>query len=128
VAGLLRYLKEHARPGETVAITYEDLPVALYTDLRVVGGLTGQDLTPGRTAEWIVLRHHVLGEVDGAVAADLQRHVAWQDYERIELEAPDTIFDNREAIFDPLVGLIQLRHPFRTPTDAPRVVIFHRIR
>jgi 4-amino-4-deoxy-L-arabinose transferase-like glycosyltransferase len=129
VAGMVRYLQRHARPGETVAITYEDLPLAFHTDLRVVGGLTGQDLTPGRTAEWVVLRRNILGEVDGAVAADLKRHVAWQDYERIELDAPDSLFDNREAIRDPLEGLAaEPRHPFRTPTDVPRLVIFHRIR
>jgi 4-amino-4-deoxy-L-arabinose transferase-like glycosyltransferase len=127
VAGLVRYLERHAHPGETVAITYEDLPVAFYSGLRVVGGLTGQDVTPGRTAEWIVLRRHTLGDVDRAVADDLQRHVAWQDYERVELDAPDTLFDNREAIFDPLSRL-EPRHPFRDVVGAPPLVIFHRVR
>jgi hypothetical protein len=119
VEGMVRHLQAHARPGETVAVTYDDLPVAFYTDLRVVGGLTGQDLTPAHSAQWIFLRHEAVCDKDQAVADDLRRHVAWEDYERVELDAPDTRFDNREAMSD---------HPFRTVTDAPRLVVFHRIR
>jgi 4-amino-4-deoxy-L-arabinose transferase-like glycosyltransferase len=127
VEGLVRHLQQHGRPGETVATTYEDLPLAFYTDLRVVGGLTGQDPTPGYTAEWIVIRHHLIGPVDQAVADALKRHVAWQDYERIELDAPDTLFDNREALPDPIVDPGAQGHPFRTVEGAPRLVVFHRL-
>jgi 4-amino-4-deoxy-L-arabinose transferase-like glycosyltransferase len=126
IAGLVGYLQRHARPGETVAVTYEDLPVAFYTDLRVVGGLTGADLTPAHTAEWIVLRRHVVCDKDGAVADDLRRNVDWSRYEPVEVDAPDTLFDNREAMVDPIVD--GSGHPFRTVLDAPRLVIFRRVR
>lgn len=127
VEGMARYLQREGRPGETVAVTYEDLPLAFYTDLRVVGGLTGQDPTPGRTAEWIVLRANAVCEKDRALADDLRRNVAWGDYQRIQLEAPDTLFDNREGPSDPIVDP-GAAHPFRSVDDAPRVVVFHRIR
>jgi 4-amino-4-deoxy-L-arabinose transferase-like glycosyltransferase len=126
VAGMVRYLQRHARPGETVAVPYEDLPVAFYTDLRVVGALSGADLTPARTAEWIVLRREAVCEKDQAMAEDLRRNVDWTRYEPIELSSPDTRFDNREAIPDPIVD--RFGHPFRTVDDAPRLVIFRRVR
>jgi hypothetical protein len=128
VEGMVRYLQREGRPGETVAVTYEDLPLAFYTDLRVVGGLTGADLTPGHTAEWIVLRQHLVGAADRAVADDLRLNVAWKDYQRIELDAPDTLFDNREALSDSIVVRPAEGHPFRTVSAAPRLVIFRRIR
>jgi hypothetical protein len=65
-----------------------------------------------------VLRHHVVCEKDQAVADDLRRNVPWRDYQRIELDAPDTRFDNREAMPD--------GHPFRTVDGAPRLVVFRR--
>ncbi len=126
VEGMVRHLQREGRAGETVAVTYEDLPLKFYTDLRVVGGLTGQDVSPGRTAEWIVLRANAVCDKDQAVADDLRRTVAWQDYQRIELDAPDTLFDNREGPYDPIVDP-GAAHPFRTVVGAPPVVIFHRL-
>jgi hypothetical protein len=127
VEGMVRFLREHGKAGETVAVTYDDLPLAFYTDLRVVGGLTGQDMTPGRTAEWIILRKNRVCEMDDAVRADLEKNVAWQDYEKIEVDAPDTKFGNREVLTDYIVTQPWEGHPFHTVTDAPRLVIFHRI-
>jgi hypothetical protein len=128
VEGMVRYLQQKGRPGETVAVNYEDLPLAFYTDLRVVGGLTGADLVPAYTAEWIIIRQNTIGEVDGAVAEDLRHHIAWQDYRRIELDVPDTLFDNREAVPDSIIdGPRDAGHPFRTAASAPHLVIFRRI-
>jgi 4-amino-4-deoxy-L-arabinose transferase-like glycosyltransferase len=47
IEGIVKFLDENAREGDTVAITYGDLPVKFYTDLRVLGGLTGEDITAG---------------------------------------------------------------------------------
>jgi hypothetical protein len=66
---------------------------------------------------------------DEAVADDLRRNVAWEGYQRIELPAPDTVFDNREAPLDPIVDARPgAAHPFRSVEGAPRLVIFRRIR
>lgn len=118
VDGLVRYLRAHSRPGQLVAITYDDLPLKFYLDLRVLGGLTGQDLGPARTADFIVLRQQTVCDKDQAVADYLRQHVAWQQYQRVELAAPDTVFQNREN---------QPEHLFRTVHDAPRLVVYQRL-
>jgi hypothetical protein len=69
-----------------------------------------------------------VGDKDEAVADDLRRNVAWDDYERIELDAPDTKFGNREALTDYIATQPSEGHPFATVIHAPRVVLFHRTR
>ena len=78
-----------------VAVTYGDLPIKFYTGLRVVGGLTGEDLSPALEAEWIILREHhkVIGL---PVHKYLGDHVDFDNYEMEFLDAPDTPFENRE--------------------------------
>jgi 4-amino-4-deoxy-L-arabinose transferase-like glycosyltransferase len=118
VEGIVRYLDEHARPGEVVAITYEDLPLKFYTRLRVVGGLTGEDLSPARDADWVIVRHHVNSINDSRVHDYLVRNVPWEKYRRIEIDYPDAAYENRES---------PQEHRFRTATDAPRVAIHRRV-
>jgi 4-amino-4-deoxy-L-arabinose transferase-like glycosyltransferase len=36
--GIVRYLNEYGSPGDIVAITYGDMPLKFYSDMRVVGG------------------------------------------------------------------------------------------
>ena len=64
--------------------------------------------------EWIVIRRDWLppGFLESAYFHTVQR-----DYERIELDAPDVLWQNRE---DP--G----SHHFRTVTGVPRVVMFRK--
>lgn len=118
VDGLVQYLRAHSRPGQLLAITYEDLPLKFYLDLRVLGGLTGQDLTPAQAADFIVLRHQTVCSKDQAVAEYLRSHVPWEKYRRVELAVPDTLFQNREN---------QPEHLFRTAVDRPKVVVYQRI-
>jgi hypothetical protein len=119
VEGIVGFLREHARPWHTVAIVYEDLPIKFYTGLRVVGGLTGEDLEPARGADWILLRRHNMAPVSRSVRETLRRFVAEGDYQRYVIDYPDTAFENRE---DPQ------QHRFRTTVQAPRVEIWGRRR
>jgi hypothetical protein len=52
------------------------------------------------------------------VARYLQHNVDWKSYTRITIDAPDTIFENRE---DPAV------HLFESNTTEDKVVILKRI-
>ncbi len=117
IEGIVRYLNEHAQEGDTVAITYGDLPVKFYTKLRVYGGLTGEDLTPALDADWIIIRRNIVCPKDHNVSAFLRAHVDGSKYERIALSYPDTRFENRE---DPD------SHFYRTQTDVPPVVIWRK--
>ncbi len=118
IEGIVNYLNEHGNQDDVVAITYGDLPVKFYTGMRVVGGLTGEDLEPAKEAEWIVLRRNIICEKDYAVAEYLINNVPRNMYQPIEIDYPDISFENRE---DPSL------HRFRTATDMPKVQIFRRI-
>lgn len=115
VEGIVTYLKAHAKQSDTVVITYDDMPLKFYTNLRVLGGYTGEDLKPALTAEWIILRANPLGVEVGRYVAD---HVVHSDYEDIDIPYPDTPTENRE---EPEL------HYYRTVTDAPLVNISRRI-
>ena len=54
--GIVAFLRQNAAQGDTVVITNEDLPLKFYTNLRVVGGLTGENLTPYLSAKWVIIR------------------------------------------------------------------------
>jgi 4-amino-4-deoxy-L-arabinose transferase-like glycosyltransferase len=113
IEGIVRFLNEHARPGDTVAMVYGDLPVKFYTRLRVIGGLTGGDIEAARGAEWIVLRRHVVSPASRAVRARLREFIADGSYRRRTLPYPDAAFENREDI---------RAHLFRTARLDPVVI------
>jgi hypothetical protein len=117
IKGITNYLAEHGKPTDVVAVTYGDLPIKFYTPMRVVGGLAGDDLSVAKNADWIILRKHVICTKDLEVARYLQRNVNWQDYAKVTLDAPDTVFENRE---DPAL------HLFRSNTTEDKVVIWRR--
>jgi hypothetical protein len=119
IEGIVRYLQDRARPADVVAITYGDLPVKFYTNLRVVGGLTGEDLSPAKEADWIICRKYYVTKLDLAVRNYLMANIDWTKYRRVELDYPDIPFENRE---EPQL------HQYRTVTNAPRVVVYEKIR
>jgi hypothetical protein len=94
------------------------MPLKFYTRMRVVGGFTGEDLTPALKAQWVIFRHNIVYIHDYLVAKYLQDHLRKQDYRRIKIDYPDVAFDNRE---DPE------GHLYRTATGVPPVIILQRI-
>jgi len=116
IEGIVEFLEQHAQPGDTVAITYGDLPLKFYTDLRIVGGLTGEDLSEASTAEWIIPRRHVGSREEQRVKQVLSGYLSPRTHRGIEIDYPDTQFENRE---DPAM------HHYRTERPTfPRVVIY----
>ena len=113
-----QYLNEHARPTDMVAISSGDMTLKFHTPLRVVGGLSDEDVAEAPNADWIVLRrYHMDGErsVSEAILHGIRR----QEWQEIALNAPDTIIENREA---------PDWHRYRPvrATAAP-VILLHRI-
>jgi hypothetical protein len=119
IEGIVEFLQRNARPDDVVAMVYGDLPVKFYTDLRVVGGLTGEDLEAARGADWIILRHHVVAPVSREVRAVLRSQISPREYRRYVLDYPETAFENRE---DPR------EHHFRSAQISRRVEIWGRRR
>lgn len=119
VDGIVKYLKTNAKKTDVVATTYEDLPIKFYTDLRVVGGLTGEDPEPIRKADWVIVRANMCSPYEIPVRKFIAENLKASDYQAITLDCPDTKFENREEPDE---------HLSRTATDAPSVVIYKRIR
>jgi hypothetical protein len=116
---LVAYLNRHGSPEDVVAITYGDLPLKFYTNFRVVGGLTGEDLSPALKARWVILRHEAVSSTDLATLGYLEKNLRLgEDYQRIELDCTDVTWDNRES---------PDRHCYKTATGGPPVIIFRRI-
>jgi hypothetical protein len=109
------FLNERASAGDTVAITYGDLPLKFYTELRVIGGLTGEDLSEADGAHWIILRRHLYTEEEKRVRDALVARLSPETYEAYTLDVPDLAWSNREDI--------RLHH-FETVHNYPRVVIY----
>jgi hypothetical protein len=109
--GLVAYLAAHARPGQSLLVNYEDLPLMFYTPLRVWGGLGAHGLESGPQPDWVVDRKY------GPYRDQLASIVARGAYERIELPYPDIRWENR-----PEPG----SHNFLSAQGADSVVIYRR--
>ena len=119
IEGIVKYLNEHAKKTDVVAITYGDLPVKFYTGLRVIGGLTGEGLSQAKNADWIIVRDHIICSKDRHVKNFLVNNVPWQKYNKIEINYPDTFFENRAN---------PKEHLYRTASNVPLVVLFKKAR
>jgi len=118
IEGIVRYLNERGSPDDIVAITYGDMPLKFYTNMRVIGGLTGEDLEPAKNARWVIVRKYTICSEDTKVKKYLLNNIEWHRYRRIVLDCPDTPWENKE---DPD------KHYFRTSIYESRVVIHKRI-
>lgn len=122
IRGIVEYLRTNAKPDDTVFLPYGDMPVKFYTPLRIYGaGLKEESLPVAANATWCIPRTRVpfAGELKDGIDAVFQAVAASGKYDLIELECPDTQFENREDI---------AIHQFGPPKDVPQVRIFHRAR
>jgi len=114
----IRHLDRYAKPGETVIASYGDLPLQFYTDLKVVGGLSGEDASPHTDAEWLLLRTHTHRRGDHRLKQQVAREVDLGRYTATTLPVLDTPYENRP---DPTY------HKFRDPSEGlPQLEIWRR--
>jgi hypothetical protein len=109
--GVVQYLNTHARPGDVAKIPYDDRTMMFYTTVTVERPSRFlQESFP----EWVIIRRDWIPTA--FFTSEYFRQIE-ATYDRIELDAPDVVWQNRE---DP--G----SHHFRTVPDAPRVIIYRR--
>lgn len=119
IDGIVEHLHEHGDQGDVVLTTYGDMPIKFYTDMRVFGGLTGEDLEGASEADWLIIRrHHVAPSKSRKVYDFIRNTIDLSEYRRTTIDYPDTAFNNRPG---PSV------HKFRTAVGQKRVVIYRRI-
>lgn len=112
IEGLVAYLQTHAKPGDTVLVNNEDLPLMFYTDLKIIGGLSAHDVTGIVEPDWVIDRQY------GHYRDTLAKIIAAGHYERIELPYPDIHWENR-----PQPG----SHHYLTARGIANVTLYRRI-
>ena len=118
IEGITKYLNKHGSLTDVVIITYGDLPLKFYTKMRVLGGLTGEDLSQV-DPQWIILRKLILCNEDMRVSKYIHNNYSPKKYEKIVIDYPDIPFENRE---DPEY------HNFRTVKNYQKVIIYKKIK
>jgi len=118
VEGIVLYLNENGKDTDTVIMTYEDLPVKFYTKMKVFGGLSGENLEPAKKADWIILRKYTNSIFEKDVLDYVHKNIDLKKYEIIEINYPDTPWQNREN---------PAYHLFFTRKNEDRVKIYKRI-
>lgn len=117
IEGIVKYLNRHGKDTDTVAITYGDLPLKFYTKMRVIGGLTGEDLSSAKYADWVIIRKDVNCPVDFEVKKYLLETIPWNHYQKFRIDYPDILFENREELS---------LHKFITVKNENSVIIYHK--
>jgi len=116
--GIAKYLNEYGSPDDIVAVTHGDMGLKFYTKMRVVGGSTGEDLSPMKNARWVIIRRHIISGEEKKVGKYLFDNIPVNTYRRITINYPDLAFENRES---------PREHLFRTDTAEYKVVIYERM-
>jgi len=112
IGGVVRYLQEHARPGQSIVTFYEHFPLMFYTELKVYSTRSGTDV--GELPDWFLFH----GGDDAAFRARLARAMREPGlYRRAPVPAHEYTWEN---IPEPH------RHLFRTPINNPPVILFRR--
>ena len=115
---VVEYLNEHAKREETIVATYGDLPLQFYTDLKVVGGLSGENPIPYAKAEWLLVRAHTHRSGDARLKRFIAENLERDRYEVTRFEALDVPYENRP---DPTY------HKYRQPMEGlPPVKLWRR--
>ncbi len=117
IEGMVKYLRENGSDEDVVAITYGDLPLKFYTNMRVIGGLTGEDISPGLRADWVIIRKNHACRGDFKVKQYFLQNIPFDKYRRIVIDYPDNLWGS---------GPYPERHRFATAEKEDRVVIYRK--
>ncbi|MBD3295854.1 MAG: hypothetical protein GF392_00615 [Candidatus Omnitrophica bacterium] len=115
IEGIVRFFwarSDRIKKGETIKISYGDMPLMFYTDFRVDNsGVYDKEHMP----EWIVFRRWWDGKesLTGEYFLEVQK-----EYKKHVLNYPDIPWENRPGDID--------YHGFSTDTEAPGVIIFEK--
>jgi len=118
IEGIAKYLNEHGSEKDVVAITYGDLPLKFYTNMKVISGRTGEDISPAKEADWIIIRRNLIGDEDRNLALYLERNVKGE-YKQIEIDYSDIKWPSMPNPY---------WHKFRTVKNENKVIIHQKVK
>ncbi len=96
---LIQFFRNHSLPGETILITYGDLPLQFYTSCQVLGGLQDRVPPPGEFPQWVVVRWDTKWNREDELRkseAFIRDHLNLsRDYQAVILPNEDEAYGNR---------------------------------
>jgi hypothetical protein len=111
--GIVNYLERHGHPDDTILTDYGSVPLMFYTKMRLLPERLIYEPEEDIQPDWIIMH-----EGDFLQVTKSLQQVLDTEYERIELQYPDLLWDNRpELAF----------HYFSVPSDRPLQVIYRRL-
>jgi hypothetical protein len=113
-----QYLNKHAKPDDVVLISFGDLPLKFYTNLKIAGGITGASLP--EQPDWAFPRQHVMSNepgMDGDVLRFMDQHLTRQKYDFVPMAGRDVVIGNCPE---------PLAHYFAVPADAPPILLLRK--
>ncbi len=96
VAATVEFLRSHAQPDDVIVTTYGELPLKFHTSLTVYGGETAQLPPDDAHVRWIWPRHLKPYSSVHVAVEWVERQLAGGGYDRMELDAIDRRWENRE--------------------------------
>lgn len=120
IAAMVGYLRDNAQAHDVLVTTYGELPLKFHTTLDVYGGETAQLPPVHVKPRWIWPRHRTkVYPAERAAVMWVEQELLRDAFERIELEAIDRRWENRE---DPE------EHIFSNPgPSGPKVVLYRAV-
>ena len=94
---IVEFINANSSPGDEVLITYPDMPLKLYTGLKVHGGLTGDDLSNIKEPDFVIMRRDEGSDYERATLAYIKR-LDIRHYMLYRLPCGDRLWENREDI------------------------------
>lgn len=116
---IVNFINANSVPTDEVLITYPDMPLKLYTKLRIHGGLTGEDISNISKPAFVVLRNQAGSDFEKATLNYVNSKLKTKDYAIYQLSCADRLWENREDIFF---------HDFGPDDKAPRVFIYKLVK
>ena len=137
IEGISNYLKSHAKPDDTLFVSYEAEPIIFYNNLKIL-----RELPFKSPPNWIIIRNEknrggdfkwVLtksiqildqpnkkwniekGPVEEINYSYVMDYIKKNNYKSITINYPDLLWEN---------GQSPLYHKFKTVTDAEKVIIY----
>jgi hypothetical protein len=117
---VIRFLRDRARPGESLYSASVEAPIVFYTGLRVIDARAHRQLDPDDLPDWIFPKPTGVKEVGIRQRERQLTRLVERRYERIELDVPATPIQGVRP--DPRL------HEFFTAPEYEAFVIFRKKR
>ena len=117
---IINFMEREAKPDDSIAISFGDLPLKFYLENRIYGGLAGDLPANLDSIDFIIVRRNAIDKMDQKIQYRLHDYIQknQQSFKAFALNVEDSPFQNRE---------IPEVHFFEPPLVSNALVIHKRI-